>query len=248
MPAARTPRARAATPAAAPAPAPARRQRAAPAPAGRPWAGLPPEARTAQRREAFIAAGIELFGTQGWHATTVRQLTARAGLTNRYFYESFDTTEDLLVACYETLMAAYRTRLDAVLAATPGGIEDRTRAGLACFYEAMRDPRFARITHHEVLGVSPRVDALHVAALQDFAALMMDHLGRAGVPLAGRDRREVELVGLGLAGSVIQIGAAWVRERCRTPVATVVAAALAVIVGTAQRLGSPPAPACRGKS
>jgi len=209
------------------------------APSARPWAGLPPEARTAQRREAFIAAGIELFGTQGWHATTVRQLTARAGLTNRYFYESFADTEDLLVACYGALMADYRARLDAVLAAAPADLEARARAGLSCFLEAMRDPRFARITHHEVLGVSARVDALHVAALQEFAALMMDHLGRAGVPLAGRDRREVELIGVALAGSVIQVAVAWVRERCRTPVDTVVAAALAVIVGTAQRLGAP---------
>lgn len=202
----------------------------------RTYSGVPANERAATRRQQFIEAGIELFGTVGYHATTMRTLTAATGLTNRYFYESFETMEDLLMACYEKLTGDYQAHLNQVLFEADDGLESRCRAGLRCFFEAMANPRFARITHSEVLGVSSRVDELFTRSANEFAALMMDFLKQAGVPVAEHDPRQMEMVGSALAGSVIHTGALWVRSRYKTPIEVVVDASLKVILGTANQL------------
>jgi len=196
--------------------------------------------RSAVRRQRFIEAGIKLFGTVGYHATTVRTLVTATGLTNRYFYESFQTMEDLLVACYGQLIGNYHRQLTEVLSGAEDGVEPRARAGLTCFFMAMSDPLFARITHSEVLGVSPRVDALYMDSAAKFAALMMDFLNRAGVPLSSHDPREVQLVGTALAGSVVHTGALWVRGRYALPIELAVEATLKVILGTVSQLQTQP--------
>ncbi|GLK91033.1 TetR/AcrR family transcriptional regulator [Pseudomonas turukhanskensis] len=202
----------------------------------RTYSGIAVSERAANRRQRFVETGIELFGTVGYHATTMRTLIAATGLTNRYFYESFETLEDLLVACYEELIGDYRARLNGVMNGAPGGVEARTRAGLACFFEAMSDPRFAKITHSEVLGVSPRVDALYLQSASDFAALMMEFLTSDGVPIASHDPREMQLVGTALAGSVMHTGMLWVRSHYELPIELVVEATLKVILGTVSQL------------
>jgi len=202
----------------------------------RPYSGVAASERAALRRQRFIEAGIGLFGEIGYHATTMRALTAASGLTNRYFYESFETMEDLLVACYEHLMDAHREHLREVLAATPGGLQEQARAGLDCFFEAMSDPHFARITHAEVLGVSPRVDELYNRHMGLFAGLMMEHITRHGGPLAATDSRELAFVGASLAGAVIHAGIMWVRSRYAAPREVVVAATLKVLIGTLEQL------------
>ena len=68
---------------------------------GRTYAGESLSERTARRRQQFLDAGLQVFGTTGYRTATVRQLCKQAGLTDRYFYESFASTEDLLVAVYE---------------------------------------------------------------------------------------------------------------------------------------------------
>src|SRR6516225_11124270 len=81
------------------------------APTARPYAGLAMEERVAARRARFIEAGIELFGTQGFRGATVRGVCAAAGLTDRYFYESFESLEALLVAAYRRLLETFAQRL-----------------------------------------------------------------------------------------------------------------------------------------
>ena len=73
-----------------------------PAPA-RSYGGLAMEERVAARRARFVEAGVELFGTQGFRGATVRGICAAAGLTDRYFYESFASLESLLAAVYGSL-------------------------------------------------------------------------------------------------------------------------------------------------
>ena len=70
----------------------------------RPYGGRDHDARVSERRERFIRAGVRVIGAAGYRAATVRALCAEAGLSNRYFYESFDSTEALLMAVYRQLM------------------------------------------------------------------------------------------------------------------------------------------------
>ena len=52
----------------------------------------------AERRAAFLEAGFELIGTEGYRAATVRAVCKQAGYTDRYFYQLFGSTEGLLLA------------------------------------------------------------------------------------------------------------------------------------------------------
>ncbi|ORB69300.1 TetR family transcriptional regulator [Mycobacterium shinjukuense] len=59
------------------------------------------EHRNAMRRDNLIAAGVELLGGEGGPALTVRAVCRRAGLTERYFYESFADREQFVRAVYD---------------------------------------------------------------------------------------------------------------------------------------------------
>ena len=80
---------------------------------GRVYGGENQEERRARRRQQFLDAGLQVFGTLGYRAATVRSLCKQAGLTDRYFYESFDTTEDLLVGVYRQQCEALERAVEA---------------------------------------------------------------------------------------------------------------------------------------
>lgn len=202
----------------------------------RTYSGVTISERAAYRRQRFIEAGITLFGSEGYQATTMRKLTAESGLTNRYFYESFQSMEDLLIACYESLMSDFREQLKAELDSASENPESRIRAGLICFFNAMFNPEFARITHSEVLGVSARVEAVYSRYTAEFAELLMGYLSPAGETVSARDYTQREYVGAALAGAVINAGIVWVRSRYAASLEDIVDATLTVFLGTANLL------------
>jgi AcrR family transcriptional regulator len=220
-----------------PAKAPRRQRTRAPAPAGRPYGGLSPQDRTAARRARLVEAGLQLFGTQGLRATTVRGVCAAAGLTDRYFYESFASLEDLLQAAYRVLMDQLRQRLEArspPLGRWPvaaGELERAFTTGYEVWFDAVSDPCFARVVLAEVLGVSPQVDALYEAGMRDFAARTTEPLAHAGL---GAERRA--LIGRALVGAAIQVAKMWVDSGYRASRRSVVRTCVLVAVGTLQAL------------
>jgi AcrR family transcriptional regulator len=75
----------------------------------RPWRGVSATERTAERRERLIEAALEVFATRGYSASTVRDVCREAGLTERYFYESFRNREALLAALADRIVDDSRT-------------------------------------------------------------------------------------------------------------------------------------------
>jgi AcrR family transcriptional regulator len=69
------------------------------------WSGVPLEDRQALRRDDLIAAGIDLLGGKGGPALTVRAVCRAAGLTERYFYESFSDRDEFVRAVYDDVCA-----------------------------------------------------------------------------------------------------------------------------------------------
>src|SRR3981081_1120818 len=72
----------------------------------RDYGGKSGDERRAERRARLITAGLELFGTQGFAATSVRALLREAGLQERYFAASFASMDELLAAVYDQAHAA----------------------------------------------------------------------------------------------------------------------------------------------
>ena len=61
--------------------------------AGRRYGGLTAEERRAERRARLVRAATEIWVAEGWAAVSMRAVCARAGLTDRYFYEEFGNRE-----------------------------------------------------------------------------------------------------------------------------------------------------------
>jgi AcrR family transcriptional regulator len=81
------------------------------------WSGVPIEDRQALRRDELVAAGVNLLGSEGGPALTVRAVCRAAGLTERYFYESFADRDEFVRAVYDDVCTRAMATLES--ATTP---------------------------------------------------------------------------------------------------------------------------------
>ncbi|MBX7432342.1 TetR/AcrR family transcriptional regulator [Mycobacterium sp. Y57] len=75
------------------------------------WSGVPLQDRQALRRDELVAAGIGLLGSPGGPSLTVRAVCRAAGLTERYFYESFSDRDEYVAAVYDDVCATAMSAL-----------------------------------------------------------------------------------------------------------------------------------------
>lgn len=193
-------------------------------PTPRPYAGETPEARRTRRRRCFIDSGKILFGTVGYRKTTVRGLCAHAGLTDRYFYESFASLEDLLAAVYEERAAELEAAVLAAVRATgpDAPLDTLIRHGLDAFFRQAEDAETARVIWLEVLGVSPRIDTLYNGVLRRFADLML-LLIRLTLPDWDVSGNTARVLAMGLIGAVSESAKDWLMTGYTQPRAELVA-------------------------
>jgi AcrR family transcriptional regulator len=162
--------------------------------------------RRAQRRSQLIAAAIEVYGERGYRQATVKAVCEAAGLTERYFYESFANSEDLLIASYNAV--TYSVFGEIRKAAEEAGPDrtQRARAMLRAYFAALqREPRSARVFLVEIRGVSRAVDKAFDASLRAIG----EAVGRiAGPEAEGAD----PLLQAGVVGGVIHIALHWIED------------------------------------
>jgi AcrR family transcriptional regulator len=65
------------------------------------WSGVPLQDRQTLRRDELIAAGVDVLGGDHGSTLTVRAVCRTAGLTERYFYESFTDRDEFVRAVYD---------------------------------------------------------------------------------------------------------------------------------------------------
>lgn len=206
----------------------------APARKGRPYAGVAPEARDAERRQALIRAGTRIFGTVGFRKATVRAICQEAKLNDRYFYAAFDSTEALLRATYQQHAEDLRARVSQATAAVDSTLEARVDAGLHAFFAFLRDPCAARVLLLEVMGVSPETDATYQRNLLEFGKQIMANAqppGASDVDDADL-RADQRIIGLALVGALTNVGAAWLLTGYRDPEEKMVRNCQQVLLGT----------------
>ena len=203
----------------------------------RSYGGLAMAERIAARRARFVEAGVELFGTQGFRGATVRGICAAAGLTDRYFYESFASMEALLAAVYSSLTDGFAKRLTEESFTSEGwrgdaaAVERQVTDAYALWFDTVRDARVARILLVEILGVSPEMDALYEASARAMAALTI-------MPLAGTlpglelSKARRELLGRALVGAALQVAKMWMTGGYKLPRRDVVRTCVLVATGT----------------
>ncbi|EKX64667.1 TetR/AcrR family transcriptional regulator [Streptomyces ipomoeae] len=129
-------------------------------PTGR-YGGRSAEERQAERRRRFLDAGLQLFGdSPGYRGTTIAALSEAAGLSTRQFYEEFRTLEDVLAALHLQVNDwAEQAALAGLATAEGQPLAERVTATFRAYAANVTgDPRRARITFTEIIGVSPRLE------------------------------------------------------------------------------------------
>jgi AcrR family transcriptional regulator len=174
----------------------------------RDYRGVSAEQRMADRRERLLAAGLDEFGTRGFLATGVKDICRAAGLTDRYFYESFSSNGDLFSAVFDN---ATRHLLDVTVAAADRENQDvrsQARAVIEAYVHALaKDPRLARIIFVEPPAVGPEIEHRMRETLRTFAQLVEATL-RPNLPAAVPDDI-VRFGSIALVGAVERLMTEW---------------------------------------
>jgi AcrR family transcriptional regulator len=185
---------------------------------GRRYGGVDSEERQRQRKARLIEAGLAVFGEQGYHQSTVRDVCRSAKLTSRYFYESFDSMEALFRAVYVAVSKEMMQATVMSLAACQPEPEKLAEAALRTFLEFIRqDPHRARVTLIDALNVGEGMNMLADKASQDFAHLIAGFMQQMFPNLETKGGLSYQMLANGLVGANTRIATQWVAERCKTP-------------------------------
>jgi AcrR family transcriptional regulator len=177
--------------------------------------GLTPDDRRAERRVLLLAAAFELLGTEGWGGTTVRAVCQAARLNPRYFYESFDDLDALLLAVYDRLVEELGVQVMAAVVAAGDDPRAQVRAALESIVAFVDDDRRrGRVLYVEALG-NEALNRRRICTGHALVALVEQAASAAA-------RRPVD-VHVGRIGAAILVGgtaelvAAWLDGRIDVP-------------------------------
>ena len=154
------------------------------------------EEKREQTRDELAAAADELFTGNGFHATSLDQIAARAGYTKGAVYSNFASKEDLFFAVYERRAEASIRQIESIFTehGVEGGLDrlsmdtlarrNRDDGWLAVFFEfwahVIRNPEL-RARFAEVRGrvLAPFVEAVEQLAEERNLELPADAAGLA---------------------------------------------------------------------
>jgi AcrR family transcriptional regulator len=162
------------------------------------WSGVPLPDRQALRRDELVAAGVTLLGSADGPALTVRAVCRHAGLTERYFYESFSDRDEFVRAVYDDVCNRAMTAL--MSAGTPREAVERFVALM------VDDPVRGR-----VLLLAPQVEAvlIHSGAewMPSFIELLQSKLTAISDPVLQK------MMATGLIGALTALFTAYLDGR-----------------------------------
>ena len=193
---------------------------ATPKKSSRVYGGKTSEERQTERYQALIDAAFDIVGGQGYAAATVRAICKRASLSERYFYESFDSRETILNALYDTIVHEGRTRvLDAISAVsleeletakrTPGSVHPIILAGTRAYSEFfIEQPYRANVVVIDATSVPANREGLSVGSSYSFS----DLIGELLTSLLGYQHPLAKVCGIGMVGYFSRVLSWWFIE------------------------------------
>lgn len=162
------------------------------------WSGVPLRDRQVRRRDELIVAGAMLLGGAGGPALTVRAVCREAGLTERYFYESFSDRDEFVRAVYDDVCSRAMSAL--MSASTP-------REAVEQFVALMVDDP----VRGRVLLLAPEVEPVLVRSgaewMPTFIGLLQRKLTTIGDPTVQN------MVATGLVGALTALFTAYLDGR-----------------------------------
>lgn len=140
----------------------------------RPYRGVSAADRVDERRAKLLEACLDVVGRDGVAATTVGAVCEQAGLTKRYFYESFKDRDAILGEVLEGLHTGLLSTIRDALADAGSDPVERARVTVRLLVGAMDDARMARL-YVEALG-DPQLQSLRQRAYEVYAELVAEEV------------------------------------------------------------------------
>ncbi|MDJ0395086.1 helix-turn-helix domain-containing protein [Rhodococcus sp. G-MC3] len=203
-------------------------------PTTRRYAGMSADDRASDRRARLLEAGLEVFAARGASGATVTAICAQAKLTERYFYESFGSRDELLQQVVDAVSNEIRTDALDALHSPASTVEQQVENAISAFVAVLtEDTRKGRVAMIE----SNAVDSLRThrrESMRDFARLVAgeahDLYGDNAWP-----EPESEINGLLFIGGLAELVVAWLNDEIDVTPKQIVDAATRQFVSTAHR-------------
>jgi AcrR family transcriptional regulator len=181
----------------------------------RSYGGVSAEQRSARRRAALLSAGFDIVGTHGAGRLTVAALCTRADLNERYYYESFTSTDEVLVAVFDQVIEEVAAAIVLAVAAAPDVPRAKARAAIGAAVELLADdPRRSRIVFVEPLS-APALNSRRADVGRNFVALILgqaeEFYGPDVVSRAGAAGVRADFSAAYLLGGLAEVLTAWLR-------------------------------------
>ncbi|MET0840089.1 MAG: TetR/AcrR family transcriptional regulator [Marmoricola sp.] len=163
--------------------------------------------RTEERRQRLVEAAITVLAAQG-DRSTMTAICQEAGLTERYFYESFANRDAALVAALDHVSDEIATDAVRVLQETDGPVQDRVLAMTRAFAEwASTRPERAIVAVVQSSATGPLRARRHelIRVFADLAAREAAELYGEGAWPADRARVQ----GIVFIGGLAELVASW---------------------------------------
>jgi AcrR family transcriptional regulator len=181
------------------------------------WRGREPADRVAARRAQLVEAGLELMGTAGAHAVSMRGVCRQAGLTERYFYESFGHVDELLLEVLDLVVLQARDALLAAMHTAPARLGPLIRHGVHAFTDfVLADRRRGRVMFSESQA-TPALAARGATLIAEFTGPIAAVLRTRDLPDTAPDDTapedtDVELNALAIFGALAFLYPHWLRR------------------------------------
>jgi AcrR family transcriptional regulator len=187
-------------------------------PSVRRYSGRSVDEWKAARRERLLDAALELFGTDGYPATSVERLCTQAKVSTRHFYHEFQNKEAVLLAVHaQVIELAVRGTGEALAATADAPVRERITAAVDGYlHTIMTDLRRARISFVEVVGASPAVEEQRIA-FRELLISSVITIGEAAVARGEITRRDFRFIGLCFMGAVNTVVYDWMLTDPRPP-------------------------------
>src|SRR3954462_5168646 len=187
-------------------------------PSVRRYSGRSVDEWKAARRKRLLAAALELFGTDGYTATSVERLCTQAKVSTRHFYHEFQNKEAVLLAVHaQVIELAVRSTGDALRLTADRPVRERIAAAVDSYLRTvMDDLRRARISFVEVVGTSPAVEEQRIAFRELLIGNVRD-LGDTAVERGEIKRKDFRFLALAFFGAVNTVVYDWMLAEPRPP-------------------------------
>jgi AcrR family transcriptional regulator len=125
----------------------------------------------AHQRERLLRAVCRACADRGYESVTVADIVREARVSRRAFYAHYSCKEDCFLDGFTTLLARFRRRVGAAVAAAGSDWLQRVAVGLAELLRALEEqPDAARTLFVDALSGGPRVIRQRQRALRECAA------------------------------------------------------------------------------